>query len=178
MSPKDRRTAIFRSGKPLVRELKIMDGDEYSKDVGVLWVAYKAGSFSMLPPDLTQEAFLSFIENLQTQFQTLWVIDDVNRAFPTSGKGPVMLVGTSTASLLVKAEASALAWANKRNLIRCAAAFLQMIRHSKKTGVCMVSAKKSDRSFLFHMRKYDLLHYIGRVAENEYLFSVRGIGSD
>lgn len=178
MTPKDRRASIFRQNKPRVRPLEVMDGDNYTKDIGVLWVAYRGGSFPKLPKDLTQDEFLKFIERLQAQFQKLWLIDDVNPAFPTSGRGPVMIVGTSNTNLLVRAEANALAWATKRNLIRCAVAFLQMIRHSKKTGVCMVSAKKEHRNFFFHMKKYDLLHYIGRVADNEYLFSVRGIGTD
>lgn len=178
MTPKQRRATLFKHGKPHVRQLEIMDGENYSKDMGVLWVAYKAGSFAMLPKDLTQDQFLSFMENLKSKFHKLWIINDANPAFPTSGKGPVMIVGTTTANLLVRAEGSALAWANKRNLIRCAVAFLQMIRSSTKTGVCMVSARKENRGFMFHMRKYNLLHYVGRVDADEYLFAVRGAGSD
>lgn len=173
MTPKDRRDLIFKRGRPFVRLLK-----DDNSDIGILWVSYKAGSFGELRQDLTQEQFLAFIDEMRSRFTDLWLVEDDNGAFPTSKRGPVMIVGTVRTGMTVKAEWNPLAWASKRNMLRCVVSFLNMTKHSKKNGVCLISSKKQDRKFWFHFRKYDLLHYIGRVAENEYLFSLRGIGSD
>ena len=173
MKQSEVRDMIFKKGRPFVRPLK-----DDNSDIGILWVSYKAGSFKMLPNDLTQEAFLEFIDSLRAKYTDVWLVEDVNAAFPTAGKGPVMVVGTMRQAMVLKAEWNPLAWASNRNLLRCVVSFLNMIKHSKKNGVCMVTSKKSDRKFWFHFRKYDLLHYIGRVAQDEYLFSLRAIGSD
>jgi hypothetical protein len=173
LTPKERRDRIFKKGRPFVRPLR-----DDNADIGILWVAYKAGSFSALPKDLSQDDFLVFISNLRARFTDLYVVEDFNPSFPTSGRGPVMLVGSVRSEMILKAEFNPLSWARSRNLLRSIVAFLNMAKHSKKNGVCMVSSKKNERSFWFHFRKYDLLHYVGRVAPDEYLFSLRAIGSD
>ena len=45
-----RRERLFRKTRPMVRRLEIMDGEAYTRDIGVLWAAYKAGSFATLKP--------------------------------------------------------------------------------------------------------------------------------
>lgn len=175
---KENRNRLFKRSKPVVRSLEILDGENYSKDVGVMWAAYKAGSFQQLPKDLTQEQFLMFAENLQNKFQKVWLVDDSNKAFKSTGKGPVMLIGTNANGLAVTAEGIGFKWAKKANVIRAATAFLNMIRYSKKTGVCLVKSNKTDLPFFHGLKKYDVLYYVGRVSADEWLFAIRGRGSE
>lgn len=177
ISAKEHRERLFRKGKPQVRRLEIMDGESYTRDIGVLWAAYKAGSFPDLEADMAQGRFLDAIEGLQTLHDQVWVVDDENRVF--SGKiGPVALVCTKANGLLISVEGVPFSWASKRNRFRCAGAFLNMIRHSKKTGLAMVKGTKTSLPFLRPLKKLDLLFYVGRVDVDQYLFSMRGRGSE
>lgn len=159
-----------------MRRLEIMDGEQYSKDMAVLWAAYKAGSFN-LPKDLSQEDFVQAAEKIVSNYGQMWVVDDECGAFK-DGKGPIAIVGTNVDGLQVMAEGQPFRWAKKKHLIRASVAFLQMIRYSKKTGVCFVKGAQPQYRFLRALQKYDVLHYIGKVDDNGYLFSVRGRGSD
>lgn len=177
MSARERRERLFRKTRPLVRRLEMLDGETYSRDAGVLWAAYKAGSFVDLPADLTAEQFGETLENLQKTFDQVWVIDDFNPAYKDR-RGPVALACTKSFDLVVNAEGVAFKWASKRNVLRCAASFLNMLKHSKKTGICMVKGAKPQVPMLKHLAKYDLLYYVGKPSEGEWLFSIRGRGSD
>ena len=153
-----------------------MDGEQYGKDVGVLWAAHKAGSFE-LPEDIDKEAFAAWVERLCSLFNQIWLIEDDSKVY-NSGRGPVGIVGTNNAGLMVTVEAKPFKWATTKNKLKCSVSFLQMIRYSKKTGVCMVKGKKEDLPLLHKLKEYDVLHYVGKVDTNQYMFSVRGRGSD
>jgi hypothetical protein len=183
--PKERRlgkafrkdiSKLFKNGKPLVRRMEILDGDTYSSDMGVLWAAYKAKSFG-LPEGLKQEDFVKAIEQQFSNFGQVWIVDDKNKSF-SKGSGPVGLVLTSNMELLVEAKFGFFKWATKRNVLKSAAAFLNMIKSSTKTGICMVRTEKDKRVLPDHLKSYGLLFYAGRVSANEYLYSVIGRGSD
>lgn len=177
MTSRERRDRLFRNSRPTVRRLEIMDGEGYGRDIGVLWAAYQAGSFHDMPAALDQEAFLTSIEALQEQHDQVWVIDDINAAYG-SKLGPVALCCTSANGLAITVAGTAFKWATKRNRFRAAASFLNMIRHSKKTGVALVRGGKASLAFLRPMRKLDLLHYVGKIDSDAYLFSMRGRGSE
>ena len=172
---KENRDKLFKKSRPNVRRLEVMDGEQYGKDVGVLWAAYKAGSFNL--PEMDPSKFAQWVEQMGNVFQQIWLVDDDNKAF-TSGSGPVGMVLVNTSGLLVSADGKAFKWASTKNKLRCSVAFLQMVRHSKKTGICAVKGKKDDLPLLHHLKAYDVLHYVGKVADNEWLFSVRGRGSE
>ena len=175
MTPKEKRDRLFKPDKPLVRRLEIMDGEGYSQDMAILWAAYKAGSFR-IPEDLTQEAFVTEIERFFSQFGQVWIVDDRNRRFQ-KGAGQVGLVMTNNVDLIVEAKFGFFKWASPRNVLRATAAFLNMVKHSTKTGICMVRATKDKRTLPEHLKDYDLLYYVGKVSVNEYLYSIRGRGS-
>jgi hypothetical protein len=173
VTPKERRDRLFKNGKPLVRKLSLLNGEGYSKDAAILWAAYKAGSFS-LPPDLTQEQFIEAMEAFFSRFAQVWIVDDKNPSF--SGKqGQVGLVFTNMVEMIVDAQFGYFKWATKRNILRSTASFLNMIKNSSKTGICMVRTEK--RTLCDHLKDYDLLYYVGRSSEKEYLYSIRGRGS-
>lgn len=175
MTPKERRDRLFKSGKPLVRKLSVMNGEGYSKDAGVLWAAYKSGSFEM-PSMLTQEQFIQMIGVYFSQFGQVWVVDDGNGNF-SSKRGQVCLVLTNTVNMLVDTTFNYFRWASKKNILRATASFLNMIKNSQKTGICIVRTTKDKRTVCDHLKDYDLLYYVGRTAHDEYLYSIRGRGS-
>lgn len=172
-----RRERLFRRDRPLVRRLEIMDGEAYTRDVGVLWAAYQAGSFAELPSGLDDNGFLDYIDRLQKAHDQVWIIDDFNPAYKDK-RGPVALACTKAFELVVNAEGCTFKWASKRNLLRCAASFLNMIRCSKRTGICMVKGRKEVLPLLRRLEKYDLLYFVGKTSPGEYLFSIRGAGSE
>lgn len=175
MTLKNKRERLFKPERPVVRKLEILDGDSYSKDLSVLWAAYKAKSFN-LKDGLSQEGFVKEMEAHFSNYGQVWVVDDRNKAF-SGGKGQVGVVLTSHVDFIVEARFSFFRWASKRNILRAAAAFLNMVTYSKKTGICMVRAKSEQRVLPDHLGKYGLLYYMGKSADNEYLYSVRGRAS-
>ena len=177
MTPKELRNRLFKPLHPVARRLEILNGEGYTRDAGILWAAYKAGSFS-LPEELTQEQFVVAIGQYLASFQNRWIIDDYNKNYDaTGGKGPVAIALTNAAELIVDAQFGFFKWATKRNILRSAASFLNMIKNSSKTGICLVRAQKDKRTLCDHLKHYDLLYYVGKSAENEYLYSIRGRGS-
>ena len=176
LTAKELRERLFRKSRPQARRLEILDGDQYSKDMGVLWAAYKAGSFNM-PTMLSQEDFVKLIEESFKEFQHLWVIDDDNNAF-SSKRGPVALVGANSANLIVEPKFLFFKWASKRNALRSVVAFLNMIRNSKKTGVALIRTTRDKMTLPDHLKRYDMLYFVGKSAENEYLYTVRGRGTE
>lgn len=152
-----------------------MDGEGYSLDMGILWSAYKAGSFT-IPEGLSQEEFVKEIEKYFSQFAQVWIIDDKNRNFKKE-KGQIGLVLTNSVELLIEARFGFFKWATKRNILRATAAFLNMVKHSTKTGLCMVRAEKDKRVLPEHLKQYDLLYLVGKISSHEYLYAIRGRGS-
>ena len=177
MTPKERRDRIFRKSKPFFRKADLINLDgSYGADMGILWAAYKAGSFAA-PEGMTQEQFAEWVMGTARRFTTLWLGEDDSKAFKT-GRGPVGIVGTNQDGLLVTAEGQPFKWARKRNVLRLTVGFLHMITKSKKTGICMVKGDEKSMPTLDHMKKYGLLYYIGKTSPSEFLYSVRGRGSD
>lgn len=175
MTPRERRERLLKKDKPFVRSLEILDGESYSSDMRVLWAAYKAGTFNL--GEVSQEDFVKIMEAEFSGFQKVFIVDDNNKAYG-KGRGPVAIIGAKISGLAITPKAVFFKWATKRNILRSSVSFLNMIKHSSKTGVCFVSVLKGNRVLPDHLKDYDMLYYIGKTSENEYLYSVRGRGSD
>jgi hypothetical protein len=172
VTPKEKRDLLFKRGKPVIRKIE-------EKDFGVMWAAFKAGSFPLLPKDLTQEDFMVFLNNLKARYRDMLIIEDGSMAFPSAKRGPVVVVGISFDDLLVTPEASRFSWATKRNMLRAYVGMLSKLRYSTTTGVCMVRVREQDLTLAKHIEKrYALLHWIGKVSKTEHLFSIRGRASE
>lgn len=175
MSPKERRDRLLKGKKPLVRNLEVLNGESYSDDMKILWAAYKAGSFQL--PELTPDEFARLMEQDFSNYSKVFVIDDNNKAFG-SGRGPVALVAAVVSGLVVKPKAIFFKWATKKNILRCSVSFINMLKHSSKTGMCIVETTKDKRNLPDHLKNYDMLYFIGKASDNEYIYSIRGRGSD
>lgn len=174
MTASDRRRFLFKKSRPLIRKLVIMEGDKVSRDIGVLWAAYKAGSFPELPVDMDEDQFLGAIDALQKSKGQVWLIDDFNPAYKDK-RGPVAMACTSTVDLVVNAEGCAFKWATKRNILRCSVSFLHMIRRSKATGICMVKCSAAATTLMRHLQKdYRTIMYMGKAAKGAFLYAAKG----
>lgn len=171
-TPKDRRNALFGNHRPHVRRLEILDGEQYTRDMAVLWAAYIAGSFPW-PQGMTQEQFVQAVEAMLAQFSQVWIVDDDSSAFG-NGRGPISLIGTKSDGLTLTAEGLPFKWASKRQIMKQAVAFLQMIRKSSKVGVCFIRASTQTFNLMKHLQRYDVAHYIGKIAADAFLFALRG----
>lgn len=177
MSPKERRDRIVKKNRPNFRKAELLaDDGSYGSDMGVLWAAYKAGSFEA-PADMDQGDFAKWILMQAQGYTTLLVGDDKCKAF-SSGFGPVCLAGTKRDGLLVMVEGQAFKWATKKNLVRCSVAFLNMMRLSGKTGVLMAKAQAGGKKLMDHMNKYGLMYWIGKCDTDAHLYSLRCRGSE
>jgi hypothetical protein len=177
VSPRERRERLFKKSKPHFRKADLVNLDgSYGADMGILWAAYRAGSFEA-PEGMTQAQFAEWIVSQARRFSTLWIGEDETRAFK-NGRGAVGIVGTTADGLLVMAEGQSLKWATKKNVLRLAVGFLHMVTKSNKTGVCMVKGSERSVPLLDHLKDYGLLFYIGKTSPQDYLYSVRGRGSD
>lgn len=154
----------------------MLDGEQYSKDIAILWAAYKAGSFP-LPAKLSQSDFIKEVETTLSQHTNTWIVDDDSGVF-SSKRGPVAMVSAVSTGLIVEPRFIFFKWATPRTRLRSTVSFLNMIRHSKKTGIIVVRVTKENVKMPTHMKAYDLLYFVGKSAENEYLYSLRGRGSD
>jgi len=177
VNAKERRDLIFRKSRPHFRKADLLNLDgTYGEDMKMLWAAYKAGSFPV-PQELTQEQFAEWVVNEARNFNTLWIGEDRSDAYK-SGKGPVCLVATNTQGMVISAEGRPFKWASLRNVLRAAVGFLHMVTKSNKTGLVMVKCDEKSRPLADHLKKYGLLFYVGKSGQSEYLYSVRGRGSD
>lgn len=172
MTPKEKLRKLFLKSRPDVRPLKIMDGEKYSKDAGILWAAYKAGSFT-IEPNMTQEQFMMAIDATIKGFATVWIIDDDTKAY-SSGRGPVGLVGSNSAGLIVEPRFTFFKWATCRNVLKATVAFLHKTRRAVNTGIVLIRIDGEKRGIAEHMKKYGLLFFVGKSDQNEYLYSGRG----
>lgn len=175
MTAKELRDRLFKGGRPRFRKAELVSPEGYGKDMKILWAAYKAGSFEA-EPGMTQEQFAEWILAQANSFKDLLLGEDKSQAYQGDW-GPVVVVGVNQDGLLVNAVGQSFKWATKRNILRLSVAFLHMITHSKKTGVCMVKADKKTQTLADHMKSYKLLFYVGKTGESEYLYAVRGRGS-
>ena len=176
MTPKTRRDRLWKDSRPNVRRLEVMDGEQYGKDLGILWAAYQGGGFVSLPREMDQNAFLQAMSPV-VDSGNVWLIEDRNKAF-SSGAGPVVITTSIQDGLSVVVSGESFPWATARNRLRCAVAFLWMLIHSKKVGVVFTKAPRKMKKAYSHMKEYGVLNYVGKVGDDVYLYAVRGRGSD
>jgi hypothetical protein len=175
MTPSERKAALFKKSRPNVRPFSVMDGDKYSRDSGILWAAYQAGSFK-IEPGLTQEEFAGKMLETVDSYDKVWIVDDGSKSY-AGGEGPVAMVVSKTAGMIVEPNFMFFKWATCKNILRCTVAFLNMVKSSTKTGILLIRADSTRRSVAEHMKKYGLLYFMGKSDGDEYLYSIRGLGS-
>lgn len=165
--------------RPLIRPLEVLTDNGYSDDLKILWVGHKHSPFLGLPPDIPQDQFVMEILNAAKQGE-FYVVDDSNNEY--DGRGVVALIAVLNQGWKIEPHVEFFPWASKRNILRTCVAFFQMVRSSRKIGVCVVKSLKESVNLFNHCQKYfppGILWRVGRIPNgdirgDEYLYSIKG----
>lgn len=173
MRPIERRERLFRHSRPNLRAFEFFDGDEYHKDIKILWVAHENKPLPGMGK-VTQEEFVAEIGNTGAE---ILMIDDENRQYKDTGPIGVILVYGD--DWKIEPHATFFPWATKKNILRSAVAFFQWARNSRKIGCVLTSVLPDGKNLYDRVCKYGVLHYVGKVINgdprgDEYLYTVKG----
>lgn len=178
MNHKDRRDRLLGK-RPNIRPLEILNDGGYSKDIKILWVGHKLSPFLGLPQDIPQDQFVMEIIKFSNRGD-LYVVDDSNSEYDK--RGVIALIAVKNDGWKVEPHVEFFPWATKKNILRTVVAFFQMVRNSRKVGVCIIKSLKDSVNLLNHCIKYfppGVLWKVGKIPNgdergDEYLFSIKG----
>ena len=125
----------------------------YGRDMKILWAAYKAGSFDL--PDWDQTEFANHIIDHLSKYDSVWIVEDLNKVF--SGRGPVAVILVRTDGSMLIPDVDYFKWATHRNVLRTAVTFFQWIRYSKDVGVCVFGSNSKSKNLYERMREYGIM---------------------
>ena len=176
MKPKERRDRLFKTSRPNIRELSLVDQQGYTKDMAILWGAYQQGSFDL--PEASQEEFAQVITEAINDYQKKWMIEDKNAKF-NDGYGPIGMVYAAYNGWELVPSLELFSWASTRNKLRAAVSFLQMMRYDKSVGIVSINSLKDDKDFYNHVSKYGVLRYAAKIPNGDengdkYIYYIRG----
>ena len=174
MKPKERRDRLFKTSRPNIKEMKLIDENGYTQDMKVLWGAYKQAN-----PDevISQEDFAQTIMQEIDPYQKKWLVED-NNAF-CGGYGPIGMMWASYDGWGLEPKFESFAWATPRNTLRAVVSFLQMMRYDKDIGIVNVHSLKESKNFFNHVSQYGVLKYAAKIPDGDakgdkYLYYIRG----
>lgn len=178
MNPKESRDRLLRN-RPNIRNLEILNDGGYSKDIKILWVAQKHSPFLGLPKDIPQDQFVMEIIRVSGKAE-FWVVEDNNSEY--EGRGLIALIAVRTDGWKIEPHVEFFPWATNKNVLRTCVAFFQMIRNSRKVGVCIIKSLRDSVNLFNHCIKYfppGVLWKVGRIPNgdergDEYLYSIKG----
>lgn len=176
---RENRARLFRKSRPKIRQAKLFTETGYGEDMGILWAAYKLGSFPLLEnQNMTPDEFGRTIAASCTGLVDAVMVEDDNRRYE-SGRGPVAFIGIRSDGWRFEPHVDYFAWATKRNMLRVTVAFLSFMRYHKQVGVCVVRCLKPHVNLFQRVSRYALLNYLGRIVNgtprgDEHVFTVAG----
>lgn len=179
MTPREHRARLFKSSKPFIRPAMLVQEGGFGDDMGILWAAYKAGSFPLINSGMEMPDFAKAMIAIALTLHEMAIVEDDNKSFQ-SGRGPVAIIGIRSDGWRHEPHVDYFKWATKRNILRVTIQFLQMARYSKEVGVLIVrSLKDTSGLFMRAAKDYGVLNFVGRVPHgtprgDEYLFSTMG----
>jgi hypothetical protein len=172
---KEKRDRLFKRGRPNVRNIIVDENGRVHKDIGIIWVAYKKGSFLFLREGMNEQEFFLEIKRLSEE-SSLYMIDDSNKEY--NGIGPIAIVNIDTDGWKIEPHAIIFPWASNRNKIKAVVAFFQMVRY-QKIGCCVVYSLAESKPLFDKAQEYGVLNYVGKIPNgdprgDEYLYTIRG----
>jgi len=176
MKPKERRDRLFKASRPNIREMSLVDQQGYTRDMAILWGAYKQGSFNI--PETSQEGFADVMTKTMEGFSRKWIVEDKNSQFK-DGYGPVGLMYATYNGWELQPHFEPFSWASTRNRLRSMVSFLQMMRYDKSVGIVNIHSLKDGRNFYNHVQKYGVLKYAAKIPDGDergdkYIYYIRG----
>ena len=174
MKPKERRDRLFKTSRPNIKEMKLIDENGYTQDMKVLWGAYKQSNPEKI---ISQEDFAETIMNEVDPYHKKWLIED-NNTF-CGGYGPVGMIWANYDGWGLEPQFELFNWATPRNVLRAMVSFLQMMRYDKDIGIVNVHSQKDNRKLFNHVEKYGVLKFATKIPDGDengdkYIYYIRG----
>ena len=174
MKPIEKRERLFRHSRPNLRAFEFYDGNDYHKDVKILWVAHNHKPFYGIDSDIDETEFVSKLGEVGAE---ILVIEDDNKQY--KNKGPIGIILIYGDDWKIEPHASFFPWATKKNILRSAVAFFQWARNTRKVGCVLAFVLPEGKNLYDRVCKYGVLHYVGKIVNgdprgDEYLYSVKG----
>lgn len=136
------------------------DGEDYGKDMAILWAAHKAGSFGV-PDNLDQTQFAEAMLDVLCKYDSVWVVEDGNDSYPDK-RGPVALVLIKSDGFVIRPDVDYFKWATARNVLRTTVAFFNWVRYSKDVSLCVFGSTAQSKNLYWRMRDYGIMvTYVG-----------------
>ncbi len=174
------REHLFRNNKPHIRNLSLIDDNGISKDVKILWVAHKNKPFPFLNHVKTQEGFLKEIVDA-SQRLPFYVVEDINSEYD-GNMGLIGLIASKEDGWKIEPHIEFFPWATKRNILRTCISFFQMVRYSRKIGVCVIRSLKESANLFDRCSKYfpvNVFYKVGKIPNgdirgDEFIYCISG----
>lgn len=164
---KEKRDRLFRVNRPHIRPLELLHGDQYGKDLGVLWAAYKLGSFDQrIEEGLEQKDFADLMITIASGYNLGWIIEDKNPKFKNE-YGPIGLMLAVYNGWELEPHFEYFQWASKRNILKGVVAFLQMMRYDKTIGIVNVYSQKDSKNLFDHITEYGVLRFATKIPKGD-----------
>lgn len=164
---KEKRDRLFRVNRPRLRPIELFDGQTFGKDMGVMWAAYKLGTFDdRIEPGLSQIEFANLMVNIASEYTDSWLVEDKNPKYKNE-YGPVGWFAAVYNGWEIEPHFEKFSWATSRNILRSVVSFLQMMRYDKRVAVVSVYSRKRDKKFFDHVTGYGVLRYAGKIPRGE-----------
>lgn len=176
MKPRERRDRLFKKSRPHIREMNLVNQQGYTKDMAVLWGAYKQGSFDL--PETSQEEFAQAMADSVSHYERKWIVEDTNNNFG-EGYGPIGMICANYNGWELSPSLEMFSWSSPRNTLRAMISFLQMMRYDKSVGIVVINTLKDGRTSLNHAQKYGVLNYATKIPDGDergdkYVYYIRG----
>jgi hypothetical protein len=178
--PKAARDRLFKMGRPNIRPLVLEEADGIGADMGIIWGAYRMGSFPDLPKDMSQSELTDYFLEYVSGFYSAWIVEDGNYHYNPDGYGAVGLIVANFNGWDMEPVFVRFKWATKKNVLKMVIAFFQMARYEKGIGVLSVNSNVDQLDFFKKISKrYNVIHYVGKVPRgnnglDKYMFYGRG----
>ena len=177
MKPKERRDRLFKTSRPNIRKMTLVDQQGYSPDMNILWGAYKLGSFE-IEEGVEQDEFAELMTHEIQPYTKKWIVEDDNSKF-NSGYGPIGMIVAVYNGWELEPHLEVFSWATKRNILRLTVSFFQMMRYDKEVGIVNVYSLKETTGLFNHIQKYGVLKYAAKIPDGDvggdrYIYYIRG----
>ena len=164
---KEKRDRLFRVNRPHIRPLELLNGDNYGKDMAILWAAYKLGSFEeRIEPGLEQKEFAALFITIASGYNLGWMIEDRNAKFKNE-YGPIGIVLAVSNGWELEPHFEKFQWASAKNILKSFVAFLQMMRYDKTIGIVNIYSLKDSKNLFDHITEYGVLRYATKIPKGD-----------
>lgn len=139
--------------------MSIVEGEDYGKDMKILWAAHKAGSFNL--GNVAQEDFAQVMLDILSMYDSAWMVEDRNDAYP-SKRGPVAVILVKSDGFVIRPDVDYFKWSSKRNILRTTVSFFNWVRFSKDVSLCVFGSTPESKGMYWKMRDFGIMvTYVG-----------------